>query len=126
MLDLLGLQPGQALLGQKVDVVFIGSCTNSRISDLREAASLLSGRKVAGNVRVMVVPGSQVIKQQAEAEGLDQVFRSAGADPFGPSVGVVGAWREAVCSVSVLRPGPPSPWGGSLPLDPSLARGVGQ
>jgi 3-isopropylmalate/(R)-2-methylmalate dehydratase large subunit len=62
----MGLQPGQALLGQKVDVVFIGSCTNSRISDLREAASLLAGRKVAGNVRVMVVPGSQVIKQQAE------------------------------------------------------------
>ncbi|MBL8373737.1 3-isopropylmalate dehydratase large subunit [Accumulibacter sp.] len=90
----MGLQPGQALLGQKVDVVFIGSCTNSRISDLREAASLLSGRKVAGNVRVMVVPGSQVIKQQAEAEGLDQVFRSAGAE-----------WREPGCSMCIAMNG---------------------
>ena len=90
----MGLKPGQALLGQKVDVVFIGSCTNSRISDLREAASLLSGRKVAGNVRVMVVPGSQVIKQQAEAEGLDQVFRSAGAE-----------WREPGCSMCIAMNG---------------------
>ena len=90
----MGLQPGQALLGQKVDVVFIGSCTNSRISDLREAASLLSGRKVAANVRVMVVPGSQVIKQQAEAEGLDQVFRSAGAE-----------WREPGCSMCIAMNG---------------------
>jgi 3-isopropylmalate/(R)-2-methylmalate dehydratase large subunit len=90
----MGLQPGQALLGQKVDVVFIGSCTNSRISDLREAASLLSGRKVAGNVRVMVVPGSQVIKQQAESEGLDEVFRSAGAE-----------WREPGCSMCIAMNG---------------------
>ena len=90
----MGLQPGQALLGQKVDVVFIGSCTNSRISDLREAASLLSGRKVADNVRVMVVPGSQVIKQQAESEGLDQVFKSAGAE-----------WREPGCSMCIAMNG---------------------
>ena len=90
----MGLQPGQALLGQKVDVVFIGSCTNSRISDLREAASLLRGRKVAGNVRLMVVPGSQVIKQQAEAEGLDEVFRSAGAE-----------WREPGCSMCIAMNG---------------------
>ena len=90
----MGLQPGQALLGQKVDVVFIGSCTNSRISDLREAASLLRGRKVAGNVRLLVVPGSQVIKQQAEAEGLDEVFRAAGAE-----------WREPGCSMCIAMNG---------------------
>ncbi|HRY15675.1 MAG: 3-isopropylmalate dehydratase large subunit [Candidatus Competibacteraceae bacterium] len=90
----MGLQSSQALLGQKVDVVFIGSCTNSRISDLREAAALLKGRQVAHNVRVMVVPGSQAIKQQAEAEGLDQVFKSAGAE-----------WREPGCSMCIAMNG---------------------
>ncbi len=90
----MGLQPGQPLLGQKVDVVFIGSCTNSRISDLREAASLLKGRKVAAGVRVMVVPGSQAIKQQAEAEGLDQTFKQAGAE-----------WREPGCSMCIAMNG---------------------
>jgi 3-isopropylmalate/(R)-2-methylmalate dehydratase large subunit len=70
----MGIKPGQSLLGQKVDVVFIGSCTNSRISDLRLAASLLKGRKVATDTRVLVVPGSQDVKKQAEAEGLDGVF----------------------------------------------------
>jgi 3-isopropylmalate/(R)-2-methylmalate dehydratase large subunit len=90
----MGLQPGQALLGQKVDVVFIGSCTNSRISDLREAAALLDGRKVAAGVRVMVVPGSQAIKKQAEAEGLDRVFKQAGAE-----------WREAGCSMCIAMNG---------------------
>ncbi len=84
------LQPGQPLLGHKLDVVFIGSCTNSRISDLRLAASLLRGRKVAPNVRVMVVPGSQQVKRQAEAEGLDEVFKAAGAE-----------WREAGCSMCI-------------------------
>jgi 3-isopropylmalate/(R)-2-methylmalate dehydratase large subunit len=88
------LQPGQPLLGKKVDVVFIGSCTNSRISDLRQAASVLKGRKVAGDVRVMVVPGSQQVKKQAEAEGLDQVFKEAGAD-----------WREAGCSMCLAMNG---------------------
>ena len=88
------LQPGQALLGQKVDVVFIGSCTNSRLSDLREAAAALKGRQVAKSVRVMVVPGSQVIKQQAEAEGLDQVFKTAGAE-----------WREPGCSMCIAMNG---------------------
>jgi 3-isopropylmalate/(R)-2-methylmalate dehydratase large subunit len=83
----MGLQPGQSLLGQKIDVVFIGSCTNSRISDLRLAASLLKGRKVADGTRVMVVPGSQDVKRQAEQEGLDRVFKEAGAE-----------WREAGCS----------------------------
>lgn len=90
----MGLQPGQPLLGQKIDVVFIGSCTNSRISDLREAASLLAGRKVAAGVRVMVVPGSQSIKKQAEAEGLDRVFKAAGAE-----------WREPGCSMCIAMNG---------------------
>jgi len=90
----MGLQPGQSLLGQKVDVVFIGSCTNSRISDLRLAASLLKGRKVAGDTRVMVVPGSQDVKRQAENEGLDKVFKEAGAE-----------WREAGCSLCISMNG---------------------
>jgi 3-isopropylmalate/(R)-2-methylmalate dehydratase large subunit len=86
----MGLQPGQALLGQKVDVVFIGSCTNSRISDLRLAASVFKGRKVAASTRVMVVPGSQDVKKQAEVEGLDKIFKEAGAE-----------WREAGCSMCI-------------------------
>ncbi|MFZ1828356.1 MAG: 3-isopropylmalate dehydratase large subunit [Candidatus Competibacteraceae bacterium] len=90
----MGLQPGQSLLGKKIDVVFIGSCTNSRISDLREAAMLLKGHKVAAGVRAMVVPGSQVIKKQAEAEGLDQVFKAAGAE-----------WREPGCSMCIAMNG---------------------
>jgi 3-isopropylmalate/(R)-2-methylmalate dehydratase large subunit len=88
------LEPGKALLGRRVNVVFIGSCTNSRLSDLRTAAAILRGRKVSPNVRVMVVPGSQEIKRQAEAEGLDEVFRSAGAD-----------WREAGCSMCIAMNG---------------------
>lgn len=90
----MALQPGQPLLGKKVDVVFIGSCTNSRISDLRQAAALLKGRKVASGVRVMVVPGSQQVKRQAEAEGLDRIFKDAGAD-----------WREAGCSMCLAMNG---------------------
>ena len=90
----MGLAPGQSLLGHKVDVVFIGSCTNSRISDLRLAASLIKGRKVAGSTRLMIVPGSQAIKKQAEAEGLDRIFREAGAD-----------WREAGCSMCIAMNG---------------------
>jgi len=86
----MGLQPGQSLLGQKVDVVFIGSCTNSRISDLRLAASFLKGKKVADGLRLMVVPGSQDVKKQAEQEGLDKVFKEAG-----------GEWREAGCSMCI-------------------------
>ena len=94
------LEPGKPLLGHKVNVVFIGSCTNSRISDLRSAAQVLRGRKVHPGVRVMVVPGSQQVKEQAQAEGLDRVFREAGAD-----------WREAGCSMCIaingdhLQPG---------------------
>jgi 3-isopropylmalate/(R)-2-methylmalate dehydratase large subunit len=94
------LQPGARLEGHPVNVVFIGSCTNSRMSDLRSAAAVLKGRKVAEGVRVMVVPGSQEIKRQAQAEGLDRIFTDAGAE-----------WREAGCSMCIamngdqLRPG---------------------
>jgi 3-isopropylmalate/(R)-2-methylmalate dehydratase large subunit len=88
------LQPGQSLLGKPVNVVFIGSCTNSRITDLREAAKFLQGRKVSDSVRVMVVPGSQQVKRQAEAEGLDEVFKAAGAE-----------WREAGCSMCIAMNG---------------------
>jgi len=93
-LKYMALQPGQKLLGKPVDVVFIGSCTNSRITDLREAAKFIQGRKVADNVRVMVVPGSQLVKVQAEAEGLDKIFREAGAE-----------WREAGCSMCIAMNG---------------------
>ncbi len=88
------LPPGKPLLGHKVNVVFIGSCTNSRISDLRAAAGILKGRKVSPNVRVMVVPGSRQVKAQAEAEGLDRIFREAGAD-----------FREAGCSMCIAMNG---------------------
>ena len=93
-LTYMGLQPGQSLLGHKVDVVFIGSCTNSRISDLRLAAEVLQGQKVASGVRMLVVPGSQQVKRQAEAEGLDDIFRAAGAE-----------WREAGCSMCIAMNG---------------------
>jgi 3-isopropylmalate/(R)-2-methylmalate dehydratase large subunit len=90
----MGLQAGETLLGHPVDVVFIGSCTNGRISDLRNAASVFRGRKVAANTRVLVVPGSQAVKHQAEAEGLDQVFKAAGAE-----------WREPGCSMCIAMNG---------------------
>jgi len=84
----MGIEPGTRMLGRAVDVVFIGSCTNSRLSDLRQAAALFSGRKVPATVRALVVPGSQAIKKQAEAEGLDKIFTAAGAE-----------WRESGCSM---------------------------
>ncbi len=93
-LDYMQLEPGKPLLGQPVDVVFVGSCTNSRISDLRQAANLLKGRKVNSGVRMLVVPGSERIRAQAEAEGLSEVFRAAGAD-----------WREAGCSMCIAMNG---------------------
>jgi 3-isopropylmalate/(R)-2-methylmalate dehydratase large subunit len=74
-LQYMNLEAGKPLIGQAVNVVFVGSCTNSRMSDLRAAASVMKGRKVAPGVRMMVVPGSQIIKRQAEAEGLDQIFK---------------------------------------------------
>jgi 3-isopropylmalate/(R)-2-methylmalate dehydratase large subunit len=88
------LQPGQFLLGKKVDVVFIGSCTNGRISDLRQAAGLMKGRKISSATRVLVVPGSQQVKRQAEEEGLDTIFKEAGAE-----------WREAGCSMCIAMNG---------------------
>jgi 3-isopropylmalate/(R)-2-methylmalate dehydratase large subunit len=93
-LDYMGLEGGQPLLGHKIDVVFLGSCTNSRISDLRLAAQFIKGHKIAPNVRMMVVPGSQQVKKQAEAEGLHEIFRAAGAD-----------WREAGCSMCIAMNG---------------------
>ncbi len=88
------LQPGEPLLGHRVDTVFIGSCTNSRISDLRQAAELVKGRQFASGIRVMVVPGSQPVKIQAEQEGIADIFRAAGAD-----------WREAGCSMCIAMNG---------------------
>jgi 3-isopropylmalate/(R)-2-methylmalate dehydratase large subunit len=93
-LNYMGLQPRQPLLGQAIDVVFVGSCTNSRISDLRLAAQMIKGHRVSENVRMMVVPGSQKVKRQAEAEGLDQIFRESGAE-----------WREAGCSMCIAMNG---------------------
>ena len=90
----MGFRPGQALLGQPVDVVFIGSCTNGRISDLRDAARVMKGRKVAPRVRVLVVPGSQAVKEQAEAEGLHRTFEEAGAE-----------WRNPGCSMCIAMNG---------------------
>jgi 3-isopropylmalate/(R)-2-methylmalate dehydratase large subunit len=90
----MGLSPGEPLLGRKIDVVFIGSCTNARITDMRAAASVMRGHKVATGVRVLVVPGSKDVKRAAEAEGLDAVFRDAGAE-----------WREPGCSMCIAMNG---------------------
>jgi 3-isopropylmalate/(R)-2-methylmalate dehydratase large subunit len=93
-LKYMDLEPGKQLKGHKIDVVFVGSCTNSRISDLRAAASVMKGRKVSPSVRMLVVPGSMQVKKQAEAEGLDKIFREAGAD-----------FREAGCSMCLAMNG---------------------
>ena len=93
-LDYMALEPGRSIAGTKVDWVFVGSCTNSRISDLRAAAAIARGRHVASGVTAWVVPGSESVKRQAEAEGLDQVFRDAGF-----------AWREPGCSMCVAANG---------------------
>lgn len=96
----MGLTPGRPLLGHPVDVVFIGSCTNGRLSDLRQAARLLKGRRIQAGVRALVVPGSQAVKRTAEAEGLHDIFLAAGAE-----------WRESGCSMCIgmngdhLQPG---------------------
>ena len=93
-LHYMGFRAGALLLGEKVDVVFIGSCTNGRLSDLREAASILRGRRVALHVRMLVVPGSDAVKRAAEAEGLHGVFLGAGAE-----------WREPGCSMCIAMNG---------------------
>jgi 3-isopropylmalate/(R)-2-methylmalate dehydratase large subunit len=96
----MGLAPGQKLEGLKVDRVFIGSCTNSRIEDLRAAAEIARQGHVAAHVRAMIVPGSGLVRAQAEAEGLDEIFRAAGFE-----------WREPGCSMclgmnpDILAPG---------------------
>ncbi len=100
MLTYMDLVPGQKLDGLKIDAVFIGSCTNSRIEDLRAACAIIQGRRVAAHVRAMVVPGSGLVKAQAEAEGLADLFKEAGFE-----------WREAGCSMCLgmnpdkLKPG---------------------
>ena len=86
----MGLAPGAMLTDVEIDRVFIGSCTNSRLEDLRSAAAVVRGRKVAGRVTAIVSPGSQTIKREAEAEGLDEIFRSAGFE-----------WRSSGCSMCV-------------------------
>jgi 3-isopropylmalate/(R)-2-methylmalate dehydratase large subunit len=93
-LQYMGLAPGEPLLGRRVDVVFIGSCTNARLGDMRAAANVMRGNKVAAGVRVLVVPGSKDVKRAAEAEGLDEVFRAAGAE-----------WREPGCSMCIAMNG---------------------
>ncbi len=99
-LEYMALKPGTAMQDIPLERIFIGSCTNSRIGDLREAASMVEGRKVASTLEAMVVPGSAQVKAQAEAEGLDEVFRAAGFD-----------WRSAGCSMclgmnpDILSPG---------------------
>jgi 3-isopropylmalate/(R)-2-methylmalate dehydratase large subunit len=99
-LEYMGLQAGVPIESIKIDRVFIGSCTNGRIGDLREAAAVVDGRRVAQGVRAMVVPGSGTVKRQAEAEGLDRIFKAAGFE-----------WREAGCSMclgmnpDILQPG---------------------
>ena len=93
-IEYMGLSAGQALTDIRVDKVFIGSCTNSRIEDLRTAAAVARGRSVADGVHAMVVPGSGLVKHQAEEEGLDAVFKEAGFD-----------WREPGCSMCIAMNG---------------------
>ena len=93
-LEYMQVEPGKRLAGTPVDVVFIGSCTNARLSDLKAAASIVKGRQVADNVRMLVVPGSQRIKIEAEAMGLDEIFKAAGAE-----------WREPGCSMCIAMNG---------------------
>jgi len=90
----MGVEAGKPLLGHRVDVVFVGSCTNARLSDLRQAATVMRGRHVAPGVRMLVVAGSQQVKHRAEAEGLDRVFLEAGAE-----------WREPGCSMCIAMNG---------------------
>jgi len=90
----MGMTAGQPILGHPIDLVFVGSCTNGRIEDLRAAAGVLKGRKVAPNVRALIVPGSEVVKRAAEAEGLDRIFLAAGAE-----------WLEPGCSMCLAMNG---------------------
>ena len=93
-LDYMRLSAGQAVAGTPVDVVFVGSCTNGRLRDMREVAQVLRGRRVAAGVRMLVVPGSEIVKREAEAEGIDRIVREAGAE-----------WREPGCSMCIAMNG---------------------
>jgi 3-isopropylmalate/(R)-2-methylmalate dehydratase large subunit len=97
----MNVKPESSLLGEKVDVVFIGSCTNGRLSDLKSAADMIKGKKVAKHVRMLVVPGSQSIKENAESIGLDKIFKESGAE-----------WREPGCSMCIAMNGDFVPEGG--------------
>jgi 3-isopropylmalate/(R)-2-methylmalate dehydratase large subunit len=99
-LSYMGFEAGQPIRDQPVNVVFLGSCTNARLSDLRSAAGLLRGRRIARGLTMLVVPGSQQVKRQAEAEGLDRVFIEAGAE-----------WRESGCSMCLGMNGDTVPRG---------------
>ena len=99
-LDYMRVEPGKPMTENSVDVVFVGSCTNGRLSDIEEAARILEGRKVADGVRMLVVPGSQQVKLEAEARGLDSIIKSAGAE-----------WREAGCSMCIGMNGDTVPAG---------------
>ena len=87
-LEYMELKPGQSIEGHSINVVFIGSCTNGRLEDLRAAAGMIRGKRVSSGVRALVVPGSKQVKSQAEQEGLDRIFTEAGFE-----------WREAGCSM---------------------------
>ena len=107
-LGYMGLQPGKALNDIFLDKVFIGSCTNSRIEDMREAAAVVKklGQKVANNIRLaLVVPGSGLVKEQAEREGLHEIFRAAGFE-----------WREPGCSMCLANERRPAGAGRALRL----------
>jgi 3-isopropylmalate/(R)-2-methylmalate dehydratase large subunit len=99
-LEYMGLEPGTSIQSIKLDRIFIGSCTNSRLEDLTAASKIVKGKKVASGVKAMVVPGSQIVKYQAEKQGLDRIFKDAGFE-----------WREAGCSMclgmnpDILAPG---------------------
>jgi 3-isopropylmalate/(R)-2-methylmalate dehydratase large subunit len=93
-LDYMQIESGKAMSANKVDIVFVGSCTNGRITDIEEAASILMGRKVADGVRMLVVPGSELVKKEAEDRGLDKIITAAGAE-----------WREAGCSMCIAMNG---------------------
>jgi len=99
-MEYMGFKPGQRINGQKINYVFIGSCTNGRIEDLRVAAGLLKGRKVANGIRAIIVPGSQMIKREAEKNGLRDIFIMAGCE-----------WREPGCSMCVGMNGDTVPYG---------------
>ena len=99
-LDYMRIESGKPMTGNAVDVVFVGSCTNGRLSDIRETARVLRGRKIADGVRMLVVPGSQQVKKEAEAEGLDRIIIAAGAE-----------WREAGCSMCIGMNGDTVPSG---------------